>query len=148
MSQHRTVRRLGPLRLVRFVVQVLLGVIVLTWAPTVAQAAFSGATVAPVTVGTYAIPAPAGVTGNFSCTTNKLSMTVNLTDFGAVNRATGYTVSLTAPNGQVTTNNLAANTRSTAITRSSSTVGNYTLRIRANVGTWTGQNLERVLTCP
>ena len=76
------------------------------------------------------------------------AMTVTLTDFGAVTRATGYTVTLTAPSGQVTTNNLPATSRATTLTRASSTVGNYTLRIRATVGSWTGQNLERVLTCP
>ncbi|MEG9249859.1 hypothetical protein V6S67_17355 [Arthrobacter sp. Soc17.1.1.1] len=140
----------GPrhLRRVRFLVRVLITVLVFMWAPTVAQAAFSDAASAPVTVGTYAIPAPASLTGNYSCTSARTSMTVTISDFGAVSRATGYTVTLTAPNGQVTTNNLPATTRATTITRTSTSVGNYTLRIRANVGSWIGQNAERVLTCP
>lgn len=135
-------------RRIRMLVQLVVAVVVLTWVPTIAQAAFSDAARADLSVGTYAIPAPAGVTGTFSCTSTKLSMTVTLTDFGAVDRATGYTVTLTAPTGQVTTNAVPASPRSTTITRTSTTVGTYTLRVRANVGTWTGQNLERVLTCP
>lgn len=145
MARHRTPRR--PRR-VPFLVRVLIGVMVLTGLPTVAQAAFTDSDGSPVAVGTYTVPAPAGITGNFSCQNNRLSMSVTLTDFGAVQRATAYTVTLTAPNGQVTTNNLPAGNRATTITRTSTTVGNYTLRVRASVGTWTGQNLERVLTCP
>ncbi|WP_105032109.1 hypothetical protein [Arthrobacter ruber] len=145
MSRHGTP---PPLHRLRLLVGVVVCAVIFTFAPTIAQAAFVGSATATMEVRTYAIPAPVGITGTFSCTTNKLSMTVTLTDFGAVNRATGYTVTLTAPSGQVTTNNLPATSRATTITRASSTVGNYTLRIRATVGSWTGQNLERVLTCP
>ncbi|WP_104181566.1 hypothetical protein [Arthrobacter sp. B0490] len=140
-------RRRRPRR-VRFLVRVLIGVVLSTWLPTAAQAAFTDADAAPVAVGTYAVPAPASITGTFSCQNNRLSMSVTLTDFGAVHRATAYTVTLTAPNGQVTANSLPAGTRATTITRTSTTVGTYTLRVRASVGTWTGQNLERVLACP
>lgn len=137
-----------PLRRLRFLVQVIIGVLVFTWVPTIAQAAFSDAAVAPVTVGTYDIPAPVGGSYSRTCASNRSSMTVNLTTFGAVDRATGYTVTLTGPSGQVTTNRLPANTRSTSITTSSTRTGSYTLQIRATVGTWTGDPLTATITCP
>ncbi len=148
MHTQRSATTERPSRRARFLVQVLVGVLVLMWVPTIAEAAFKGSAGAPLTVGSYAVPAPAGVTGTYNCTNNRTSMTVSLTDISAVDRATGYTVSVTAPNGQVTTTNVSATTRSTSITRSSTTTGSFVLRIRANVGTWSGQNLERSLLCP
>lgn len=136
------------LRRLRLLVQLVVAVVVLTWVPTIAQAAFFDADAAPVTVGTYDIPAPVGVTGTYNCTSTKLSMTVTISDFGAVARATGYTVTLTSPSGTVTTNNLSATNRATTITRSSLRTGTFTLRLRAAVGTWTGDDAVYQLTCP
>lgn len=145
MNRHlsgRTTRR------VRFLVQLVIGVVVFMWAPTVAQAAFSDAAAAPMNVGTYDIPAPVGITGSFTCNGTRTSVTASITDFGAVTRATGYTVTLTAPTGTVTTNNLPATTRSTTITRSTTRTGTFTLRVRATVGAWTGDDQVSSLTCP
>lgn len=145
MSRHRST---PTTRRVRFLVRLAIGVVVFMWAPTVAQAAFSDAAVAPMSIGTYDIPAPVGIAGSFTCNGARTSVTATITDFGAVTRATGYTVTLTAPTGAVTTNNLPATTRSTTITRSTTRTGTFTLRIRATVGAWTGDDQVSSLTCP
>ncbi len=144
MSRHSICR---PLRVVRFLAGLLICSVIFTFAPTVAQASFAGRATAPVTVSTYDIPAPAGVTGTYSCNSARTSVTVTITDFGAVARATGYTVTLTAPSGAVSSNPLPASTRATTITRASTRTGTFTLRIRATVGSWLGDEQTTPITC-
>ncbi|WP_247827529.1 hypothetical protein [Arthrobacter antioxidans] len=146
MSKHRPPRPLGR---VRFLVGVLVAVVVPMGAPTVAQAAFFDAAVAPMSVGTYKIPAPAGITGTRSCSDSNRPMDITIDDFGAVPRASSYVVTLTASTGRATKITLPATRRTTAIsTETSSRTASYTLRIVANVGTWTGTvPLERTYTC-
>lgn len=148
MSQHRTARRLG---LVRFLTGVLMCTVIFTFAPTIAQASFTARATAQTTVSTYRIPAPVGVTASATCPSFSGLMNVNVADFGAVGRATSYTVSLTR---QGTTTEVAPSqelkgTRSASFTVSRSLLSypTYTLRIRANVGLWTGETLVRDVSC-
>jgi hypothetical protein len=115
-----------------------------------AQASFSGVATAPVTIGTYDIPASASLTGTYSCD-NRRTMTVNITGFGRVSRATAYTLTLAEPgtNPAVTTQNLTATQTTATIARATSRSGNFTLNLTARVGTWTSDTpLTRTLTCP
>lgn len=78
-------------------------------------------------------------------------MTVNITGFGRVDRATAYTLTLAEPGTApaTTTLNLTATQTTTTITRTTSRVGNFTLKFTAKVGTWTSDTpLTRTLTCP
>jgi hypothetical protein len=131
-----------------YVVLILIGTVV--GGTALAQASFRGVAAAPVTIGTYDIPASASLTGTYSCD-NRRTMTVNVTGFGRVSRATAYTLTLAEPgtNPAVTTQNLAATQTTTTITRATSKSGNFTLNLTARVGTWTSDApLTRTLTCP
>ncbi|WP_298252074.1 hypothetical protein [uncultured Arthrobacter sp.] len=147
MSRHRAGGTTRLPRRLRFLAKLLLAVVVLTWAPTVAQAAFSDRDTAALSVGTYDIPAPAGVTGTIDCSLLKMFVTVAITDFGVVPRATEYTVTLTGPAGVVTTHTVSPTKRATTITRMSMLNGTYTLRIWASVGTWTGDPAVYPIKC-
>ncbi|MDQ0736608.1 hypothetical protein [Arthrobacter agilis] len=149
MSRHRAPRRL---RRVRFLVRVLIAVVVFTCAPTIAQAAFSGAATAPMKVTAYTVPAPVGMTASANCPPFSGTMTVAVTDFGAVDRATSYTLTLTKPG---TTTDVAppqelkvGRTATFTVPRGFLQYPTYTLSIRANVGAWTGkQSLVRDFSC-
>lgn len=115
-----------------------------------AQASFSGVAVTAATIGTYDIPASTSLTGTFSCDSRR-TMTVNITGFGRVNRANGYTLTLTEPGTgpATTTQSLTATQTTTTITRATTRAGNFTLNLTARVGTWIGDTpLTRTLTCP
>ena len=115
-----------------------------------AQASFTGAASAPVSVGTYDIPASASVTGTYSCDALKRTMTVNVTGFSRVDRATAYTLSLAEPgtNPAATTQTLTATQTTATITRATSRTGAFTLSLTARVGTWTSDTpLTRSITC-
>ena len=115
-----------------------------------AQASFIGVARAPVTVGTYDIPASASLTGTYNCDSRR-TMTVNVTGFGRVDRATGYTLTLAEPGTApgTTTQNLTATQTTTTISRATTRAGNFTLNLTAKVGTWTSDTpLTRTLSCP
>ncbi|MDQ0734775.1 hypothetical protein [Arthrobacter agilis] len=115
-----------------------------------AQATFTDATSAPVTVGTYDIPASTSLTGTYSCDTRR-TMTVSITGFSRVNRATAYTLTLAEPgtNPAVTSQNLTATQTTATIARATSRTGNFVLNLTAKVGTWTSDTpLTRTLACP
>jgi hypothetical protein len=114
-----------------------------------AQASFTGVAAAPVLIGTYDIPASASLTGTYSCDSRR-TLTVNVTGFGRVDRATAYTLTLAEPgaNAATTTQNLTATQTSATITRSTSRTGSFTLNLVARVGTWTSDTpLTRTITC-
>lgn len=148
MATPRSASTRRPTRRVHFLAKVLIGVLVFMWVPTIAQAAFSSRTAETLQIGTYSIPAPGAVTGTYSCNGSKNSMTVNISTFGGVDRATGYIVSLIAPSGQVTVNEVPADNRATTIARSTTSRGNFTLKLEARVGTWTGKPVGYGLACP
>jgi hypothetical protein len=115
-----------------------------------AQASFRGVASAGANVSTYDIPASASLTGTYSCNSSR-TMTVNVTGFGRVDRATGYTLTLAEPGTgpAVTSQNLTATQTTTTITRTTSRSGNFTLNLTARVGNWTSDTpLTRSLACP
>ena len=115
-----------------------------------AQASFTGTAAAAVSTTTYDIPASTSLTGTYTCD-NRRTMTVNITGFGRVDRATGYTLTLAEPgtNPAATTQQLTATQTTTTITRATTRAGNFTLNLTARVGTWTSDTpLTRTLTCP
>ncbi|WDF35100.1 hypothetical protein PTW37_16490 (plasmid) [Arthrobacter agilis] len=130
-------------------VLLLLGVAVFS-GTTLANAGFTGQAIAPAQISTYDIPASTSITGTYSCDSRR-TMTVNITAFGRVDRATGYTLSLAEPGTSpaTTVQNLTASQTTTTITRSTSRAGNFTLNLTARVGAWTSDApLTRILTCP
>lgn len=148
MSRPRFARRVSPLRLVRLVAQVVIGVLVFTWAPTIAQAAFNGSAAARVVVGTYKVPAPATASVETICGLLSFGMTVNVKDFSAVNRATSYTVTLTDQGGaELGSQTTTSRTASFTVRKGLITSPTLTLRIRANVNTWTGEPLVVTVAC-
>lgn len=115
-----------------------------------AQASFTGVAVTPTTIGTYDIPASTSLTGTYNCDSRR-TMTVNITGFGRVARATGYTLTLAEPGtGAIaTTQSLTATQTTTTISRATNRAGNFTLNLAARVGTWISDTpLTRTLTCP
>ncbi|THJ68676.1 hypothetical protein E8P82_01885 [Arthrobacter echini] len=141
MSRHRAGGTTRLPRRLRFLAKLLVAVVVLTLVPTVAQAAFSNREAGSTVLGTYNIPTPTGVDASYTCSTSsRRSATVTVRDFTAVARATGYTVTLTAPDRKVQTVELAASKRATTLSVASTTSGKYVLSVRANVGSWTGKD--------
>ena len=124
-----------------------LAALVFILAPAIAQAAFKATTVSTASIGTYTIPAPATATWTFSCvnTTNNHRYTLHLTDFGSVNRADSYLVTITAPD--LTTDSQTTTIKVLTMTKTSATAGIFTFTIRARVGTWTGPPFSHSDTC-
>jgi hypothetical protein len=114
-------------------------------APGLAYATFTAKTGGSLSVGTYSIPAPASATGNRTCNTNPRGITVNITNFASVSKATSYIATMTAPDGSTTSKSVVPG--SFGITRSSSTGGTYTLVIKAQVGSWTGAAFQKTYVC-
>lgn len=104
--------------------------------PAIAQAVFRAGTTSTVSVGTYAIPAPATATWTHSCSPNGRSYTLNLTSYGKVSKAGSYLIIITAPDGSYTPKTITSDTFT--LTQTSSSRGTYTFTIQALVGTWTG----------
>ena len=130
-----------------YVVVVLVGMI--TGGTALAQASFTGSASTPVSVGTYDIPASTSLTGTYSCDARR-TLTVNITGFNRVARATAYTLSLAEPGTSpaTTTQILTAMQTTTTITRTTARSGSFTLSLVARVGTWTGDTpLIRTITC-
>jgi len=128
------------------VVAAVLAALVLTLAPAIAEAAFNATTTSPVSVGTYAIPAPATATWTYSCSPNGKSYTLNLTGYGKVSKAGSYLVIIKAPDGTTSAPQIITGNTLT-LTQTSATRGTYTFTIQALVGTWTGAAYTGTDTC-
>ncbi|MCO4256692.1 hypothetical protein [Pseudarthrobacter cellobiosi] len=120
--------------------------LVLVLTPAIAQAAFKAATTSPMSIGTYAIPAPATATWTHSCAGNGRSYTLNLTGYGKVSKADSYRVIITAPDGTTSTPQTITSDTLT-LTQTSTRRGTYTFTIQALVGTWTGTAFTGTNTC-
>lgn len=105
--------------------------------PAIAEAAFIVATTSRMSVGTYAIPAPATVNWTHNCSTNGRSYTLNLTSYAKVSKASSYLVIITAPDGTSSTPQTITSDTLT-LTQTSTRRGTYTFTIQALVGTWIG----------
>ncbi|MGO4193652.1 hypothetical protein AB4Y67_18550 [Arthrobacter sp. YAF17] len=131
--------RLRRLLAVPVAVAIVLG------APGLAYATFTAKTGGTLAVGTYSIPAPTTANGNRTCNNSPRGITVNITSFAAVSKATSYIATLTAPDGSTTSKSVVPG--GFAISRTSATGGTYTLVIKARVGSWTGAEWEKTYVC-
>ena len=89
-----TAPRVSPGWLVRLrrLVAVPVAVALILGAPGLAYATFTAKTGGSLAVGTYSIPAPASATGNRTCNNgNSKGITINITSFAAVSKATEET---------------------------------------------------------
>ena len=130
----------------RRLVAVPVAVALILGAPGLAYATFTAKTGGSLAVGTYSIPAPASATGNRTCNNgNSKGITINITSFAAVSKATSYIATLTAPDGSTTTKSVVPG--AFAISGTSTPGGTYTLVIRARVGSWTGAAWEKTYVC-
>ncbi|MCU1633860.1 MAG: hypothetical protein JWM61_2512 [Micrococcaceae bacterium] len=134
---------------------ILVSVTALIGGPALAQASFINTANAVATVGTYDIPASASMSTSVDCTkrANERTMTITITGFARVDKATSYTLTLSesGTNSAPTTMNLTA-TQTTATIRQTTTPsapGRFTLNLTARVGTWVSNtSLTQTLTCP
>lgn len=124
----------------------VLAALVLVLTPAIAQAAFKAATTSPMSIGTYAIPAPATATWTHSCSSNGRSYTLNLTGYAHVSKAGSYLVIITAPDGTASSPQVITSDTLT-LTQTSTRRGTYTFTIQARVGTWTGAAFTGSDTC-
>jgi hypothetical protein len=139
-SYARIVRWRGPLA-------VLIAVALVLGVPSLAYATFTAKTTAAVTAGTYKVPAPASFNGSLVCTKSGdlTGATLTIKEFGKVDRATGYTGMLQAPDGATATMQVSSGSTVTVSTYGGE--GTYTFTLTAKVGSWTGVPLERTVTC-
>lgn len=115
-------------------------------APGLAYATFTAKTGGTLAVGTYSIPAPVTATGSRTCNNgNPKGITINITSFAAVSKATSYTATVTAPDG--TTTSKTVDPSGFTITKPYEKKGPYTLVIQAQVGSWTGAPLPQTYSC-
>lgn len=115
-------------------------------APGLAYATFTATTGGSLAVGTYSIPAPATATGSRTCNNgNPKGITINITSFAAVIKATSYIATVTAPDGSTASKTVG--TGGFSISRTSSKTGTYTLVITAQLGTWTGAAIQKAYVC-
>ncbi len=149
MSRHRAGGMVRLPRGLRFLAKLLVAVVVLTLVPTLAQAAFSNSEGGTMTLGTFRVPTPTGVDASYTCTTSSpRSATVTIRSFDAVQRATGYTVTLAESKNVLQTKELAATKRATTMSISTSSMKRtYVLSVYAKVGTWTGNAATYTFTC-
>ena len=115
-------------------------------APGLAYATFSAHTGGALAVGTYTVPAPATASGNRTCNTSPRGITVTITSFAPVARATSYVATVTAPDGTISAGQTVSPS-GFSVTKSSSTAGTYTLLIKAKVGSWTGTAFQKTYVC-
>ncbi|RKR12681.1 hypothetical protein [Arthrobacter oryzae] len=145
--------RVSPARLVhrRGLLAIPLAVGLVLGAPGLALAAFTARTTASLNVGTYTVPAPASINGTLVCTTiqGKKGASISFTGFAAVDRATGYTATLSSPTGPTAVAAIADGDTSQGMTLLSkgSGKGTYTFTLSAAVGSWTGPALQQAVTC-
>ncbi|HEY8294209.1 MAG TPA: hypothetical protein VIG41_02625 [Micrococcaceae bacterium] len=124
----------------------LLVALLLATFPSIAQAAFSASSAASVSMGTYAIPAPASVAVSYSCTTgSNITVTASVSSYGKVGRATAYRFTLKSADGTSTSKTTSASTL--GLTKTLTSNGQSTLTVDALVGTWVGVPLSRTHTC-
>ena len=127
----------------------ILGVALALAVPGLAQASFTGLGTASQTVGTYQIPAPASVTATATCTANKRTMTVNVSSYARVDKATSYVFTLTPSDGSpVTTQTIASTTNTLALTNTAARNATFTLSVQGQLGNWIGTALVQPYTCP
>ena len=117
-------------------------------APGLAYAAFTAKTNASLSVGTYKVPAPAWINGTLQChDRGPRGAAITFTDFADVDRATGYTATLTPPSGSPSVVPLTGQGQSQVTMSSNNGKGTYTFRLTAKVGSWTGAVLQQSVTC-
>lgn len=118
-------------------------------APGLAYAAFTAGTNASLSVGTYTIPAPASVNGTLQCTNDRgqKGASITFTSVSAVDRATGYTATLTPPTGAPSLVPIAAGGKVQVTMYSGSGKGKYTFTVSAQVGSWTGPEFKQTAIC-
>ena len=144
-----TVPRVPPGWLVRLrrLLAVPVAVALVLGAPGLAYATFTAKTGGSLAVGTYSIPAPASATGNRTCNNgNQKGITINVTSFAAVSKATSYLATVTAPDGTAISQSVVPG--GFTITKPYAKTGTYTLVIRAQVGNWTGTAFQTTYVCP
>ena len=139
--------RVFPAWLVRLrgLLTIPVAVMLVLGAPGLSYAAFTARTTASMSIGTYEIPAPATATGSRTCQTGPLRVSITISSFAPVSRATSYIATVTAPDGTVSSKTVSASGFS--FTKSSSKAGTYTLLIKARVGGWTGAAIQKTYTC-
>lgn len=135
----------------RGLLAVPVAVALLLGAPGLAYATFTARTAAALSVGTYKVPAPASINGTLVCTTvlGKKGAAITFTGFAAVDRATGYTATLTPPTGPQEVTAIAAEdtTHEVKILSRGNGKGPYTFTFSARVGSWIGPDLKQTVTC-
>ena len=115
-------------------------------APGLAYATYTAKTGGSLAVGTYSIPAPATATGSRTCNNgNPKGITINITSFAPVSKATSYTATVTAPDGTYTSKTVEPS--GFTITQPYEKKGSYTLAIQARVGSWTGAAFPQTYSC-
>jgi len=129
----------------RGLLAVLVAVAFVLGAPGLAYGAFTATTTASLRVGTYKIPAPASLNGTLQCTNTGRGASITIAGFGLVDRATGYTARLTLSGGTPTVVPVPVGS-SVTITNWDGR-GKYTFSLTARVGSWTGEPLQRTVTC-
>lgn len=136
----------------RRLVVLLLVVLGLLWAPSVASARFTATRSPTLAVATDRMETPAGVTGSYRCAWPFLLEGVDLdvdsfTDAGPAGATYDYT--LTGRRVSVTD---SSPTRSASLSSGSvvndGTATQWTLTIRSHLGSWTGPAYTRTITCP
>lgn len=98
-----------------------------------------------MSVGTYQIPAPESVSGSLQCTKTGRGATITITAFGLVDRATNYVATLTVDGETPTPTAISAGREETLTNWGGK--GRYTFALYAQVGSWTGRQLERTINC-
>jgi hypothetical protein len=145
--------RVSPARLAQWrrLLAVPVAVALVAGAPGLACAAFTAKTTASLSVGTYKVPAPASINGTLECTTiqGKKGASISFTGFAAVDRATGYTATLSSPTGPQAVASIAEGDASQGMTLLSkgNGKGTYVFTLAAAVGPWTGPALQQSVTC-
>lgn len=123
--------------------------LLLVMAPQLAEATFTSLGSSSQSVGTFKLVAPATVTTTSNCPPSaKKSGSVNVSDFGAVPRATSYVLTVTSPGGNTYT--VTVTSRSAFLSVSDfpgSGAGTWTLTIKAELGPWTGPPLVYTFRC-
>lgn len=143
MNRREHSDRSRPFRvLLGFVIAVLLVI-----APQMAQATFTSNGSAQQSIGTFQLTAPASVTGTYRCPRGPGSSgIVNVTDFGAVPRASSYLLTLTSARGNVASVTVT-NRSATLQIAEPDKIGTWVLTITAELGNWTGPDLTRTFEC-
>jgi hypothetical protein len=139
----------------RWFTVILVSATVLIGGPALAQASFTNTYNAVATVGTYDIPASTSMSTSVDCTkrANVRTMTIDITGFARVDKATSYTLTLSesGTNSAPATVNLTATQTTATISQTTtpSAAGRFTLNLTAQVGTWVSKTpLTQTLTCP